>query len=141
MCRNRSGKALTQESPSKKAKKFIEEQLSKSWNDFSDEEKKKILSEIEEWYKNLYENREETRDPNLGVSTRGVSTSVKTMTDEQLTTEFLSYHDRAYAADRPSIKDLLWLDHIDEELHNRGYEITEQRKPIITKMTKEEEDE
>ena len=132
---------MTQESSSKKAKKFIEEQLSKSWNDFSDEEKKKILSEVEEWFKNLDENREQKRDPNLGGSTRGVSTSVKTLTDEQLTTEFLSYHDRAYAADRPSIKDLLWLDHISEELQNRGYEITEQRKPIITKITEEEDDE
>jgi len=48
---------LTQESSSKKAKKFIEEQLSKSWNDFSDEEKKKILSEVEEWFKTLDEAR------------------------------------------------------------------------------------
>ena len=132
---------MTQESSSKKAKKFIEEQLSKSWNDFSNEEKKKILSEVEEWFKNLDESRQQDRDTKLGVSTRGVSTSVKTMTDEQLTTEFLSYHDRAYAADHPSIKDLLWLDHIAEELQNRGYEITEQRKPTITKMTEEEDDE
>ena len=132
---------MTQESTSKKAKKFIEEQLSKSWNDFSNEEKKKILSEVEEWFKTLDEAREQKSDPNLDVSTRGVSTSVKTFTDEQLTTEFLSYHDRAYAADRPSIKDLLWLDHIAEELQNRGYEITEQRKPTITKMTEEEDDE
>jgi len=132
---------LTQESSSKKAKKFIEEQLSKSWNDFSDEEKKKILSEVEEWFKTLDEAREQKCDPNLGVSKRGVSTSVKTMTDEQLTTEFLSYHDRAYAVDRPSIKDLLWLDHIAEELENRGYEITEQRKPTITKVTEEDDDE
>jgi hypothetical protein len=132
---------LTQESSSKKAKKFIEEQLSKSWNDFSDEEKKKILSEVEEWFKTLDEAREQKSDPNLDVSTRGVSTSVKTFTDEQLTTEFLSYHDRAYAVDRPSIKDLLWLDHIAGELENRGYEITEQRKPIITKVTEEDDDE
>ena len=127
---------MTQESSSKKAKKFIEEQLSKSWNDFSDEEKEKILSEVEEWFRNLEENREQKRDTKLGVST-----SVKTMTDEQLTTEFLSYHDRAYAVDRPSIKDLLWLDHITGELENRGYEITEQRKPTITKMTQEDDDE
>ena len=132
---------MTQESSSKKAKKFIEEQLRKSWNDFSDEEKEKILSEVEEWFRNLEENREQKRDTKLGVSTRGVSTSVKTFTDEQLTTEFLSYHDRTYAVDRPNIKDLLWLDHIDEELENRGYEITEQRKPIITKMTEEDDDE
>ena len=132
---------MTQESSSKKAKKFIEEQLSKSWNDFSDEEKKKILSEVEEWFKTLDEARDQKSDPILGVSTRGVSTSVKTFTDEQLTTEFLSYHDRAYAVDRPSIKDLLWLDHIAEELENRGYEITEQRKPIITKVTEEDDEE
>jgi len=132
---------LTQASSGEKAKKFIEEQLSKSWNDFSDEEKKKILSEVEEWFKNLDEARDQKVDTNLGVSTRGVSTSVKTMTDEQLTTEFISYHERAYGVDRPSIKDLLWLDHIAEELENRGYEITEQRKPIITKETEEDDDE
>jgi len=132
---------LTKEFSSKKAKEFIEKRLSESWNDFSDEDKKKMLSEIEEWFKNPDENREQKRDSNLDVSTRGVSTSVKTMTDEQLTTEFLSYHDRTYAVDRPNIKDLLWLDHIDEELENRGYEITEQRKPIITKMTEEDDDE
>ena len=132
---------MTKEFSSKKAKEFIEKRLSESWNDFSDEDKKKMLSEIEEWFKNPDENREQKRDSNLDVSTRGVSTSVKTMTDEQLTTEFLSYHDRTYAVDRPNIKDLLWLDHIDEELENRGYEITEQRKPIITKMTEEDDDE
>lgn len=54
--------ALKQKSYHKKAKKFIEERLSESWNDFSNEEKDKMLSEIGAWFRNLDEIREQIKE-------------------------------------------------------------------------------
>jgi ABC-type ATPase with predicted acetyltransferase domain len=53
---------LAQESSHKKAAKFIEERLSESWNDFSNEEKEKMLSEIGAWFRNLDEIREQIKE-------------------------------------------------------------------------------
>lgn len=53
---------MNQESAHKKAKKFIEERLDESWNEFSNDEKEKMLSEVRDWFRNLDELREEIQE-------------------------------------------------------------------------------
>jgi hypothetical protein len=60
--------------------------------------------------------------------------SLSEMSDEELKRRYVSLWESVFVVECFGSKDLLELEAIAQELENRGYEVTETRKPRIRKV-------